>query len=61
MPYTYNRKRKGKYVTVLKPHGSIDWFREKDLCLSELKLDDEVRLYAHFNFSKHLNSPMFNQ
>src|SRR5258708_24810344 len=57
MPYTYNRKRKGKYVTVLKPHGSIDWFRGKDLSKKLLKrtekLDDEVRLYAHFNFSKH--------
>ena len=57
MPYTYNRKRKGKYVTILKAHGSIDWFREKDLSKPILKrtekLDDEVRLYAHFNFSKH--------
>jgi len=57
MPYTYNRKRKGKYVTILKPHGSIDWFRERDLSKRLLrrteKLDNEVRLYPHFNFSKH--------
>jgi len=48
MPYTYNRERQGKYVTILKPHGSIDWFREKDLSKKLLKrtekLDDEVRL-----------------
>src|ERR1700722_20225686 len=57
IPYTYNRKRQGKYVTILKPHGSIDWFRGKDLSKKLFKrtekLDNEVRLYAHFNFSKH--------
>jgi hypothetical protein len=57
MPYTYNRQRKGKFITVLKPHGSIDWFMEKDLSKMLLKktekLDKEVRLYPHFNFSKH--------
>jgi len=57
MPYTYNRKRTGKYITILKPHGSIDWFKKNDLSRKVLKtaekLDDEVRLYPHFNFSKH--------
>ena len=57
MPYKYNRNRKGKYVTILKPHGSIDWFKQKDLSNKLLKrtekLDKEIRLYPHFNFSKH--------
>jgi len=57
MPYTYNRRRTGKFITILKPHGSIDWFEKKDLSSRLLKrterLDDEVRLYPHFNFSKH--------
>ncbi|MGA9209257.1 MAG: hypothetical protein WB347_15745 [Terriglobales bacterium] len=57
MPYTYNRRRRGKYITILKPHGSIDWFRIADLSNKLLKrtekLDDQVRVYPHFNFSKH--------
>jgi hypothetical protein len=31
MPYTYRRKRDGKFIAILKPHGSIDWFRLADL------------------------------
>jgi hypothetical protein len=57
MPYTYRRRRTGKFITILKPHGSIDWFRKNDLSDKILrhteKLDDEVRLYPHFDFSKH--------
>ncbi len=57
MPYTYRRKRDGKFIAILKPHGSIDWFRAEDLSKKVRnkteKLDAEVRLYPHFNFSKH--------
>jgi len=57
MPYTYRRGRTGKFITILKPHGSIDWFKKSDLPAKLLNktetLDDAVRLYPHFNFSKH--------
>jgi hypothetical protein len=57
MPYTYRRKRQGKFIAILKPHGSIDWFRAKDLSKRVISkteiLDDTVRLYPHFNFAKH--------
>lgn len=57
MPYTYRRKRRGKFIAILKPHGSVDWFREKDLSRKVArrteKLDDDIRLYPHFNFAKH--------
>lgn len=57
MPYTYRRSRTGKFIAILKPHGSIDWFQKSDLSPQiqkhTEKLDDGVRLYPKFNFSKH--------
>jgi len=45
-------------VTILKPHGSIDWFQQKHLSgVSKngnvMKLDTKVAVYTKFNFSEN--------
>jgi hypothetical protein len=55
--YSYKRERpqKGNFV-ILKPHGSIDWFRKKDMpprALSESdELDGTWGVYPRFDFAK---------
>ena len=56
--YKYSRPRKSDELTVLKPHGSIDWFRMKDVPKGTKKQDLEVLdnlLYAftRFDFRKN--------
>jgi hypothetical protein len=45
-------------VVLLKPHGSIDWFRSKDLPndmpkQSVRNIDDEIAVYPEFTLAKH--------
>jgi hypothetical protein len=45
-------------ILLLKPHGSIDWFRRaklpKDIASSALrKIDDELSVYPEFTLAKH--------
>ncbi len=56
--YTYPRDRREKRFTLLKPHGSIDWFEKKSISDSvperELgKLDSELYYYPRFNRAEH--------
>jgi hypothetical protein len=56
--YTYSRHRETKSFSLLKPHGSIDWFERKALknlvSESELgKLDEQLCYYPRFNLSEH--------
>lgn len=56
--YTYSRKgRKKDHVVVLKPHGSIDWYRKNELPSSAAKeswkLDDTYVIYPYSDFSEH--------
>ena len=44
-------------VTVLKPHGSVDWYRKTDLPQKRLKgrvqtLDESVSVFTRFDFSE---------
>jgi hypothetical protein len=55
--YTYKRDRSQKSnFVILKPHGSIDWFRKKDMpprALSESdELDETWGVYPRFDFAK---------
>jgi hypothetical protein len=56
--YTYSRRRKEKSFSLLKPHGSIDWFEKK--ALRNLvpdrkigKLGGELVYYPRFNRAEH--------
>lgn len=52
--YTYSRERKERQFSLLKPHGSIDWFDKKAVrnLISAKKigtLDDTLCYYPHFD------------
>lgn len=52
--YTYSRHREAKSFSLLKPHGSIDWFLKKTVCklVPESKvgrLDHTLCYYPRFN------------
>jgi len=52
--YTYSRKRKSNAFSLLKPHGSIDWFRKsvvKKLApkTDTLHLDKELCVFPYFS------------
>src|SRR5260370_15163286 len=51
--YTYSRKRKTDAFTLLKPHGSIDWFEKSVIArLGEtdgLSLDKELCAFPYFS------------
>jgi hypothetical protein len=54
--YSYSRDLDQKQVFLLKPHGSIDWFKKKDLPNSGeghdyLTLDKKLAIFKHFDFS----------
>jgi len=56
--YTYSHKREDKRFTLLKPHGSIDWFEKSAIrgLVPEKKvgrLDDELYYYPRFNRAEH--------
>lgn len=56
--YTFSDKRQGKHFTLLKPHGSIDWFEKKAVpgLVPEKKfgtLDDQLFYYPRFNRAQH--------
>jgi hypothetical protein len=56
--YTYSDKREEKHFTLLKPHGSIDWFEKKAVrgLVPEKemgKLDDQLYYYPRFNRAEH--------
>jgi hypothetical protein len=56
--YTYSREREEKSFSLLKPHGSIDWFGKRTISglVSEAKvgkLDDELCYYPRFNRAEH--------
>lgn len=56
--YTYSRPRKKDELTVLKPHGSIDWFRRNDLPKGIKKedlevLDESLTAFTRFDFRKN--------
>ena len=52
--YSYSRKRKSKVFSLLKPHGSIDWFRKSvvkklDPKTDTLHLDKELCVFPYFS------------
>jgi len=52
--YTYSRKRKSKAFSLLKPHGSIDWFKKSvvknlDPSADTLHLDKELCVFPYFS------------
>jgi len=56
--YSYSHGRKQKSFSLLKPHGSIDWFEKKALrglvSAGEVgTLDDALRYYPRFNRAAH--------
>jgi hypothetical protein len=56
--YTYSDKREEKHFTLLKPHGSIDWFAKKAVhgLVPEKNLgtlDDQLCYYPRFNRADH--------
>ncbi len=56
--YTYSRSREEKHFTLLKPHGSIDWFNRKGMrrLVSDAdigNLDDTLCYYPRFDRAKH--------
>jgi hypothetical protein len=56
--YTYSRHRKGRSFSLLKPHGSIDWFSRRAVrhlvCAEEVgNLDSELCYYPKFDRAKH--------
>jgi hypothetical protein len=58
--YTYSRPRKKDEITLLKPHGSIDWFRKSELPKGIKKedlevLDKSLAAFTRFDFRKNLS------
>lgn len=56
--YFYSRKVNQKQVFLLKPHGSIDWFRKKELpnqgkTGDYLSLDKSIAVFKHFDFTEN--------
>ena len=56
--YSYSKDRKRDQIFLLKPHGSIDWFRKKDLPKGThekdvLSLDDTLCVFPFFDFRKN--------
>lgn len=56
--YFYSRHVDQKKIFLLKPHGSIDWFRKNDLPdqgegRDFLSLDKRIAVFKHFDFKKH--------
>lgn len=56
--YTYSRKDRAKnHIVILKPHGSIDWYRKSELPASAAgkcwKLDDTYVVYPYMDFAEH--------
>lgn len=55
--YTYPPDSSEPSVSLLKPHGSIDWFRKADLPKAKTKgdtlqsLDDTASVFTRFNFA----------
>ncbi len=55
--YTYPPDSSEPSVTLLKPHGSIDWFKKANLPRGKIKrgtvqsLDDTVSVFTRFNFA----------
>jgi len=52
--YTYSRKRTTKAFSLLKPHGSIDWFKKSvvkklDPTTDTLRLDEELCVFPYFS------------
>jgi hypothetical protein len=56
IPYFYSRDKSEEDFVILKPHGSIDWFKKSALPENARKgaqsLDQEVCVYPHFSFAK---------
>lgn len=56
--YFYSRDVDQEQVFLLKPHGSIDWFRKAELSNNGqgkdyLSLDKRVAVFKHFDFSEN--------
>lgn len=56
--YFYSRDIDQKQVFLLKPHGSIDWFRKAELPdggddRDYLTLDKKLAVFKHFDFTKN--------
>jgi hypothetical protein len=56
--YFYSRKLSQKQVFLLKPHGSIDWFKKVDLPKrgvgsDYLQLDKKICIFKYFDFTEH--------
>jgi hypothetical protein len=56
--YFYSRKLKQNQVFLLKPHGSIDWFKNAELPTDRahsdyLSLDKKISVFKYFDFSEH--------
>jgi hypothetical protein len=56
--YFYSRKIDQKQVFLLKPHGSIDWFRKAALPNNGegedyLSLDKDLAVFKHFDFTEN--------
>jgi hypothetical protein len=55
--YTYPPDSSEPSVSLLKPHGSIDWFKKVDIPKGKMKrgtiqtLDDTVSVFTRFNFA----------
>lgn len=55
--YSYSAQPASDSVVLLKPHGSIDWFRKGDIPSGTPKenlisLDEQLCAYAHFDLSR---------
>jgi SIR2-like domain len=55
--YRYLRKRQRRHISILKPHGSIDWYRASQLpkpaAAEAWKLDNEYVVFPYSDFSEH--------
>jgi hypothetical protein len=56
--YFYSRDLDQKQVFLLKPHGSIDWFRKAELPnkgdgKDYLSLDKKIAVFKHFDFTEN--------
>ncbi len=55
--YRYRRDRQRKHISLLKPHGSIDWYRTSQLprraAKEAWKLDKEYVVFPYSDFSEY--------